>query len=300
MSLFKTLFGGKETSPEPHEQNKQTYNFEVLTYDGAQALRLGKTDYAIRCLTHALDIQEDEDARINLAHAYMQSDQLELAAEQYALLGELNPSSPIHAITHAEILFQLEQYEPMAEACRRALAIDPTLAMPHLLLARLHMAQHQFEQAEAEATQAIEAKPDYEEAYQLRATIRQASHQCSAAEADVDHLLDQGVSGEDLLLLKAQLRECADDTEAAVVFYNKAIAHNPFLATAYAHLRGLYRRLGQESDAERITAEAVEQLGTDPEDPSLLSAPKTDGRTAEQDARDALNALNPYQLGTNE
>lgn len=300
MSFFKTLFGGKETTPEQHEQNKQTYNFEVLTYDGAQALRLGKTDYAIRCLTHALDIQEDEDARINLAHAYLQSDQLELAAAQYALLSEQSPSNPIYAISHAEILFQLEQYEPMAEACRRALDIDPTLAMPHLLLARLYLAQHQLEQAEAEATQAIEAKPDYEEAYQLRATIRQASHQCSAAEADVDHLLDQGVYSEEILLLKAQIREYAGDSEAAIIFYNKAIAHNPFLASAYAHLRGLYRRLGHENDAERITAEAFEQLGTDPEDPSLLTAPKTDGRTAEQDARDALNALNPYQLGSNE
>jgi hypothetical protein len=39
MGFFKSLFG-KEETPEEKQEQKEQYNFEVLTYDGTQALRV--------------------------------------------------------------------------------------------------------------------------------------------------------------------------------------------------------------------------------------------------------------------
>ena len=85
MGFFKSLFG-KEESPEEKQEQSEQYQFEVLTYDGTQALRVGKVDYGIACLTRALEIKEDEDARRTLASALLHKDDLEGAQEQYEKL----------------------------------------------------------------------------------------------------------------------------------------------------------------------------------------------------------------------
>ena len=93
MGFFKSLFG-KEETPEEKQEQKEQYNFEVLTYDGTQALRVGKVDFGIACLNRALDIKEDEDTRRTLASAYLHNDDLESAQEQYEKLCELCPEEP--------------------------------------------------------------------------------------------------------------------------------------------------------------------------------------------------------------
>ena len=77
MGFFKSLFG-KEETPEEKQEQKEQYNFEVLTYDGTQALRVGKVDFGIACLNRALEIKEDEDTRRTLASAYLHNDDLEV------------------------------------------------------------------------------------------------------------------------------------------------------------------------------------------------------------------------------
>ena len=66
MGFFKTLFSGKEESEEEKDAKRQENNFDVLKFDGIQALRIGRADYAIACLTHALDIKADAEAQTYL------------------------------------------------------------------------------------------------------------------------------------------------------------------------------------------------------------------------------------------
>ena len=59
MGFFKSFFSGKSDSPANEKQKNEQKNFEIFKYDGMRAQRMGRTDYAIKCFTEALAIQED-------------------------------------------------------------------------------------------------------------------------------------------------------------------------------------------------------------------------------------------------
>ena len=293
MGFFKSLFG-KEESPEEKQEQSEQYQFEVLTYDGTQALRVGKVDYGIACLTRALEIKEDEDARRTLASALLHKDDLEGAQEQYEKLCELYPHEAAYPIALAEVLYQQEEYDMMQMACQRALDINSELAMPHYLLAMKATAQDHYEQAVEEATAAIEAKNDYADAYQVRAEALFALKQVEEAEHDVDFLLEHGCDTDEVLQQKALICEAQNKNEDAILYYNKVLKENPFFPTAYIGLSGIYKKLGREEEARKTMAEAMEQLGVNPEDAKGLA--EGEFVSMEEYMKNAYNAINPFGL----
>lgn len=297
MGFFKTLFGGKEETEEQKQQTKEQYNFEVLTYDGMQALRVGKTDYAIACLTRALTIKEDEETRQHLATAYLQADRIEEAAQEYAVLCEQHGDQPTYHIARAELLFQLEHYEALQQSCRQALEANPSLAMPHLLLAKSAMATGDAQQAVDEASKAIVAKDDYAEAYFVRASAYMQLQQYEAANADLDRLINADVATDDVLMLKASLCVLTGDKEQAIDCYRQVIDSNPFVPDAYMALASLYDSCGKPDEAGQVIAEAAEQLGMSPEEAKKQLV--GDARSLEEYMQNAYNALNPYQFSVN-
>lgn len=295
MGFFKTLFGGKETTAEEKQEQKEQYNFEVLTYDGTQALRIGKTDYAIACLERALSIREDEETRRSLARAYTHADNLEKAAEQYAILSQNVPENASYPLAEAETYFQLERYEEMEKACQHALAIDAQLAMPHYFIARGAKAQEEQQKAIDEATLALEAKPDYDEARLLRAESYTALRQYAEAEADIDILLACETVSDDVLMQKAAICTATERDEEAIDYYQRVIEQNPFIPAAYIALSAVQKKQGRHADAAKTISDAIEQLGADPADAERLS--QTEFTSIDDYMRNAYNALNPYQLG---
>lgn len=296
MGFFRTLFGGKEETPEQKEEQKEQYNFEVLTYDAMQALRIGKTDYAIACLERALDIRDDEETRYRLALAYSQKDDLEAAADEYHTLADMAPDNAAYPLGEADLRFQLEQYDAMQEACQRALAINAELASPHYLLAKLAIAQNNQSTALDHLDQSLAAKEDYYEARLLRAEVLKALGRLDDADADLDQLMEaagEDVS-DDVLLLKAQVMAAKGQTDDAINFYRQTIDLNPFLPAAYLELSNLYRQTGRGEQADAVIAEAIEQLGVSPEDAEKLQ--QGEGIDMEEYMRNAYNVLNPYQL----
>ena len=59
MGFFKSFFSGKQEKPETEKQKNDQKNFEIFKYDGMRAQRMGRPDYAIKCFTEALALQED-------------------------------------------------------------------------------------------------------------------------------------------------------------------------------------------------------------------------------------------------
>ncbi len=297
MGFFKTLFGGKEPTEEERRENKQQYDFEVLTYDGTQALHAGKTDYAIVCLEHALDIREDRETRQRLASAYIQADKLEDAATQYSLLASQYADDPSYPIAQAELLYQLEQYTDMETACNAAIDIDPKLAMPHFLLAKRWAAEQAHETAVAECDKALENKDDYEEARLLRAQENTLLQQYDQAQQDIDRLIADGCDTDEVLMQQAVIHTLQGQFDTAAETYRQVIAQNPFMPEAYIALHALLKKTGHDDEAAQVLEEAKEQLGTDPRQ---AAAQTKDGFTSVEDyMRNAYNALNPYQLNVN-
>lgn len=269
MGFFKTLFTGKEDTPEKEIQNKEKRNFDVLKYDGMQALKMGKVDYAIKCFEHALAIDEDADVRCSLASALIARDRLEDATEQYVKLHDLLPDNAAFPVELSDLYFQLEDYEKMEYWCNEALKIDSTLARPHYLLAKKCKAQKDLINAIVQITQAIGAKSDFYEAYLLRAKILCEMMQYAEAEKDVDFIIEHSDADEDVLFQKAVVCIGLGKQEDAQTLFGRVIEINPFIPQAYMELSKIQLEQGHSDEAMRVIEEGIEQ---NPESPELFHA----------------------------
>lgn len=61
MGFFKRFFGGKSESSEDNKEDQSAKDFEVLKYDGVRAMHQGQMDYAIKCLTNALQAKHVDE-----------------------------------------------------------------------------------------------------------------------------------------------------------------------------------------------------------------------------------------------
>ena len=61
MGFLKTLFGGREESPEEKAEKRREREFDVLKYDGVRARKMGEVKYAIRCFREALALRNDTE-----------------------------------------------------------------------------------------------------------------------------------------------------------------------------------------------------------------------------------------------
>lgn len=295
MGFWKTLFGGHEETEEEKEERHEQYDFEVLTFDGREALRVRKTDYGIACLERALTLREDADTRQLLASGYLQKDDLANAERQYARLAELQPDDTRWPVAQAELLYQQERYAEMETACHRALELNPELPRPHTLLACMAHRQNDADTALLEASAALTLRPEDEEARLLRAQVTAEAGRYEEAQADVDFLLAASDSPSDeALLAKARLCQARSQYGEAESFYRRVIAQNPFVPQSYIRLGGLLRQLGREDEARQVMDEAAEQFGMSPEQAEQL-APR-EGESMEEYMRKAYNTFNPLQL----
>ena len=79
MGFFKSFFFGKSDCPANEKHNNVLQSCEIFHYDGMRAQRMGRTDYAIKCFTEALAIQEDFETMGYLAQVYTQTSELDAA-----------------------------------------------------------------------------------------------------------------------------------------------------------------------------------------------------------------------------
>ncbi len=269
MGFFKTLFTGREETPEEGHRNKEKRDFDVLKYDGIQALRMGKTDYAIMCFEHALAIDEDVDVRRGLAGAFIANDRLDCAVTQYVRLHELHPDDVAFPIELSELYFQLEDYEKMEYWCNEALKINSVSARPHYLLAKKYRVQKDCINAIVQITQAIAAEPDFLEAYLLRSQILCEMMQYAEAEKDVDFIMEHTEANEEVLLQKASVCVGLGKYEEAQAMFGNVIDTNPFIPHAYIELSRILAEQGHVDEAVGIVEEGIEQ---NPDSPELFRA----------------------------
>lgn len=262
MGFFKTLFTGKEDTPEEKEQERQRNDFDMFKYDGIQAMRIGQTDFAIQCLQHALDIHDDLETRQHLANALLRRDDFDGAIHQLTHLVALDPENESFAISLAELYYQQEDYEHATEASDGAAAQFPHLPQPHHILAKIYRAEGKLIEAVGEATVAISLDANFDEAYQLRASILAEMGQYAEAEADADHVLAGNADADVALKIKAQCLQVGGHADEAEHIYRHLIDLNPFDTDAYRLLGLLLIQQGRKEEAANLAKEA---LASDPE-----------------------------------
>lgn len=292
MGFFKTLFTGKEETEEEKQEQMAKNQFDVFKYDGIQAQRIGKMDYALECYKRALAIQDDTETRVIYANALMSMDNLEAAVEQLEIVREKNPENMDVLLTLADLYYQLEQYDQMEALCNAALQVNDTVAATHYLMAKMYKAKGDMINAVAQCTLAISKREEpYAEAYYLRAQLLMEMQQYTEAEADVDVILPLDDENDEYLMLKGECCEALQKPEEAKEYYLKVKELNPYITKAYIRLGAILMAQGQKEEAAKIVEEGL-QLA-----PEELKNVNGEYSNVEQEMRDAYKAMDP--LGFN-
>ena len=90
-NFFKSFFSGKSETPESEKQKNDQKNFEIFKYDGLRAQRMGRPDYAVKCFTEALAIQEEFETMGYLSQLYIQMGETAKARELLEKMAAMEP-----------------------------------------------------------------------------------------------------------------------------------------------------------------------------------------------------------------
>ena len=122
MGFFKSFFSGKPANPEEETKNNQK-NFEIFKYDGMRAQRMGRADYAIKCFTEALALQEDFETMGYLAQVYIQSNELDEAHQLLERMIRIEPEHTSTLLTLANVCYMQEDYAAMQKPPKKPLPL---------------------------------------------------------------------------------------------------------------------------------------------------------------------------------
>lgn len=284
MGFWKALFGSSELTPEEEKKEQQAKNFDLLKYDGVKAMKMGQTDYAVRCFREALKIQDDLEIHDHLSRELMRMGELRDAYEELSLLERAEPRNAQVLVRMTQVAFMEEDYQLMDEVCQRLLQLDDKQAGSYLLSAQAQIGLGHDEEAITLLTKAIQLSDYYAEAYLLRGQTLLRMGKVEDAASDTLQLLDLVGNQEDALLLKARVEVARGHRDLAQAIYNKVIEVNPFSVEAFSERALLKRQAGDDAGADEDLKTAHEL------------DPTQDVQDIEQQVREAYQTINPLGL----
>ena len=292
MGFWNVLFGGKELTPEEEKQEQQEKNFDLLKYDGVKAMKMGQTEYAVRCFEEALKLKNDLETHDYLSQALIRQGELAEALNELELLAAAEPENVQIQIRVAQVAYMTEDYERMIAACEQALQTDADNTQVHFLYAQAYQGQGNTVGAIAMLTKAIALQQDYAEAYLLRSQLLLQMGDVKGADADVEWLIQHIAEHEDVLLLKARIEAAKGNAVEAVGWYDRLTEVNPFSIEAY-HERGQLKfnqgdKAGAEADLQKVLELNPNQLA------DVNGEYSAEG--IEQRVKQAYSAINPLGL----
>ena len=244
-NFFKSFFSGKSEDPENEKQKTAKKNFEIFKYDGLRAQRMGRPDYAIKCFTEALAIEEDFET-------------LDKAREILNRMVELEPTLTSTYLALANVCYMQEDYKSMETAAQKAIEIEEGNAMAHYLLGKATQGMNDDLMAIGHLTKAIVLKDDFIEARLLRAEALVKMNQLKEAAEDIEAVLAQNPDDEAAILLHGKLQEAEGKPEEAETDYLKVTEVNPFNEQAYLYLGQLFITQKKLTEAISLFDEAIE------------------------------------------
>ncbi len=258
MGFFKTLFGGKEESPEEKKKRDDAHDFDVLKTDGVRALHIGQAPYAVKCFEKALTITDDLETRDYLAQALIRCDRLDEARSQLTVLHEAQPDNIHILLLMARVDYMMEDYSHMAQMCEKAMLIDADNADVMFQYAKASKGQGDVVNAVAMYTKTIMLNPELGDAYLERGKLLLSMGDIDGAEEDAVHLMEVAPKVADVLLFRAKVHEVREQLSDAADIYTQAIEVNPFCAEAFKGRGAARLALGDKDGAESDMKQLLE------------------------------------------
>ncbi len=258
-NLLKRLFSGETATPEEKKTQDDQKRFDILKYDGIRALRIGKADYAKKCLEGAYALRDDDaELRHYLLTAYLQLGELESALTLEQNILQREPENIQAYVALGNIYFMQENYTDMISTLKQGEAVDSKQEQIHFLLGKAYHGTHEELQAIAELTRAITLKEDFFEAYLLRGTILQEMKQVEEAAADAAKVLELAPEDEQALMLGGTVACLKGEGEQACRYFSQVTEVNPFNQKAYEYLVQVLVSLQKTDEAMARLDEAID------------------------------------------
>jgi len=256
MGFFSSLFFSKTEEDEQLKVDRK--NFDILKYDGIRAQRMGKLEYAVKCLTEALKIQKDFETMNYLITACYMLNRYDEALEAINGMVATGVEPAVTLFMRANLFFTMEKYAESAADCMQVLELKPDHHVACFQLAKSQRALGETGKAIESLDRATAIKPDFAEGYALRAEINIAMEKGNEALADIEKLIELAPEDETAYLLRGRCYELLGDTGAAYLDYQQASELNPFNEDAYLLAGRLMMSLGKYDEAITIFDEAIE------------------------------------------
>lgn len=282
MNFFKALFGSKPKTPEEDKKETEEHNFDVLKYDGKQAMMQGNAEYAVKCLTHALKIKDDPETRDYLSQALIRQGDLLMAYEHLQKLAETEPDNVKIYIRMANVAYMMEDYNAMSNACEKAMLVDKDMPELMYLYAQACIGLNDTSNAVAMLTKAINLREDYGDAYLLRGETLLADGKLDDAAEDVAWLMERYSETEEVLMLNGRLEKAKGDTDKAMATFNSVIDLNPFSIDAYRERAAIKLEQGDKEGYDADMKKVAEMT------------PENDEEDIEEKTRQAYKNSNPF------
>jgi arylsulfatase A-like enzyme/Tfp pilus assembly protein PilF len=216
---------------------------------GNMASRRGKDEEAIGFFKHALALKpDDEEAVINMAHAYRKLGRDEDALVGYRRFLELDPKSAQVHYEIAQILIDRGDNAGASAALRKALEFEPKMAAARNALGVVALNEGNPSGAESEIRAALELKPDVRLAHFNLALVAEKRGDLPTAQAEYQKELELHPNNFKAAFNLGKLYEAQHrpaDQEAA---FRKAIAINAEFGEGYFYLAKLLLDEGQRYD----------------------------------------------------
>ena len=258
MGFFRSFLGGKSETAEEQREKTAQKKFEIFKFDGMRAQRMGRMDYAVKCFTEALALQEDFETRGYLAQTYLRMGKLDEAREELEFMIKAEPTHTDSYLMLCNVCYMQEDYVAMAKAAEQVIQLEAGNAAAHYLLAKADDGQGNPLMCVAHLTQAIMLKDDYTEARLLRAEALIKMGQMSEADEDLQAVLAMESDNESAILLRGRLKQATGHPEDAEADYQHLIELNPFNEQAYLALGALYVERKEIAKATALFKEAAE------------------------------------------
>ncbi len=282
MNFFKALFGSKPKTPEEDKKETEEHNFDVLKYDGKQAMMQGNAEYAVKCLTHALKIKDDPETRDYLSQALIRQGDLLMAYEHLQKLAETEPDNVKIYIRMANVAYMMEDYNAMSNACEKAMLVDKDMPELMYLYAQACIGLKDSSNAVAMLTKAINLREDYGDAYLLRGETLLADGKLDDAAEDVAWLMERYSETEEVLMLNGRLEKAKGDSDRAMATFNSIIELNPFSIDAYRERAAIKLEQGDKEGHDEDMQKIQEMT------------PENDEEDIEEKTRQAYKNSNPF------
>jgi len=220
---------------------------------GNISARRGRHEDAVGYFKRALALKaDDEEAVVNLAHAYRK-----LGRDDDALVGfrrflELDPKNAQVHYEIAQILLDRGDNRAAAEELRQALAVEPKMAAARNALGVVAINEGDLVRADAEIRQALAQKADVRLAHYNLALLAEKRGDVAAAEQEYQREVELHPSNYKAAFNLGKLYEVARRPAEQEAAFRKAIEGNPEFGEGYFYLAKLYLDQGRRFD-EAVT-----------------------------------------------